>query len=290
MMLALTIVPQRAPLVVTHHSDVIRQRVTRAALHPFERWVYHRATRIFAASQAYVTGSSLLRTFGDKLDLLPMGIDLEAFLSPSKQALAERDRLRAQAQGEPLWLSVGRLVYYKGFHIALRALRELPGTLVVAGEGPEAGRLQDLASEAGLGERVRFVGHLGPDELVGAYHAATALLFPSNARSEAYGLVQVEAMASGCPVINTFIPSSGVSWVSRDEESGLTVPRDDAPRLAAAARRLLDSPPLRARLSEGARRRATAVFDAGAMAARSLKLYAKALAISREEQVMAEQG
>jgi rhamnosyl/mannosyltransferase len=121
-----------------------------------------------------------------------------------------------------------------------------------------------------------FAGYLDDDELAGAYRAANALWFPSNARSEAFGLSQVESMASGCPVLNTSVPHSGVSWVSVHDETGLTVPIDDAPAFARAARRLLDEPGLHARLAEGARRRAVQAFDHMVMARRSLELYARA--------------
>jgi rhamnosyl/mannosyltransferase len=109
--------------------------------------------------------------------------------------------------------------------------------------------------------------------IVPYYHAADAFWFPSNARSEAFGLVQVEAMASGCPVINTAIPDSGVSWVCPHEEGGLTVPMDDPVALAAAANRLLTEPGLRERLAEGARRRAVQEFDHRTMAERSIAIY-----------------
>ena len=103
-----------------------------------------------------------------------------------------------------------------------------------------------------LSDRVRWLGRATDDELVGAYLAATALWFPSNARSEGFGLVQVEAMANGCPVINTSIPASGVSWVCRHEQEGLTVPVNDPAAFAAAANRLVSEPDFRARLSAAA--------------------------------------
>ena len=88
-------------------------------------------------------------------------------------------------------------------------------------------------------------------------------------------------MASGCPVINTAIPHSGVPWVSRHEETGLTVPVDDPAAFAAAARRLLDEPGLRDRLAAGARARAIAEFQCEAMGRRSLALYSATLAAAR---------
>jgi rhamnosyl/mannosyltransferase len=130
----------------------------------------------------------------------------------------------------------------------------------------------------GLGDRVRFLGRMPHDEdVIAHYLAADAYWFPSNARSEAYGLVQIEAMASGCPVINTAIPHSGVPWVSRDGETGLTVPVNDPLAFAAAARRLLAEPGLRNRLAAGARLRACSEFHSRAMGHRSLALYSAML-------------
>jgi rhamnosyl/mannosyltransferase len=112
-------------------------------------------------------------------------------------------------------------------------------------------------------------------EIIPYYLAADAFWFPSVAKSEAFGLVQVEAMACGTPVINAAIPHSGVPWVrvSRHGETGLTVPVDDPSALAAAARRLMDEPGLRDRLGAAARARAAREFDHRVMARRSLALY-----------------
>ena len=142
--------------------------------------------------------------------------------------------------------------------------------------------LERLAARLDLKDRARFLGKVPRDEDLAAYYLASeAFWFPSNARSEAYGLVQVEAMASGCPVINTAIPHSGVPWVSRHEETGLTVPVDDPAAFAAAALRLLNEPGLRDRLAAGARARAIAEFHCDAMGSRSKELYSTTLAAAR---------
>ena len=147
------------------------------------------------------------------------------------------------------------MIYYKGFDNAIRALRDVPGTLTLVGGGPLLGPLRQLARRLGLADRVVFTGNLPHYlDIVPHYLAADAFWFPSNARSEAFGIVQVEAMASGCPVINTAIPHSGVSWVSPHEETGLTVPMDDPKALAAAAHRILEEPGLRDRLADAGRR------------------------------------
>jgi glycosyltransferase involved in cell wall biosynthesis len=272
MMLGVLACPAVRPLVVTYHSDIIRQRLLKHLIRPLEVAAYRRAARILPTSPAYAEGSDLLKRFADKVRPLPLGIDLTPFRDPSPAALAAEQDLK-QKYGSPLWLCVGRLIYYKGLRVAVDALRSVPGRLLVIGTGPMEGELRALAADLGVADRVAFHGHATADQVVGAYRAATALWFPSIARSEGFGLVQVEAMAAGCPVVNTAIPGSGVPWVCRHEQEGLTVPPGDPTALAAAADRLLREPGLRGALSLDGRRRAAAEFDHGAMAERSLAIY-----------------
>jgi rhamnosyl/mannosyltransferase len=278
MVLALLAARPAAPVVVTHHSDLIRQKVLGPLFRPIERLAYRRARSILATSPTYAAGSSTLRPYADRLDVLPHGIELPPYLDPSLEDRIAAGRLRERFPG-PLWLACGRLVYYKGLLNAIRALGLVAGTLLVVGEGPERARLEEEAGRLGVADRVHLLGPVA--RVVPYYLAATALWFPSNARSEAFGITQVEAMASGCPVINTTIPHSGVSWVSRHEETGLTVSPDDPVALATAAQRLLTEPRLLRRLGEGARARAIAEFGHGTMADRSLAIYRRILSGGR---------
>jgi rhamnosyl/mannosyltransferase len=272
MMLAVLACTRFRPLVITHHSDIVRQRLLKRAVGPLETAVYRRAARVLSTSPTYAAGSELLRRFGDKLTPVPLGLDLAPHLSPSPAARAHAEHFRERFPG-PVWLCVGRLIYYKGLHVALAALRDVPGTLVVIGTGPLEAELKAQALELGVADRVVWYGHASADELVGAYLAAAALWFPSVARSEGFGLVQVEAMASGCPVVNTAVPGSGVAWVCRHEREGLTVPVNDAAAFGRAAKRLLAEPRLRERLGAAGRERAAAEFDWRVMGRRSLDAY-----------------
>jgi rhamnosyl/mannosyltransferase len=274
--LVLCAVPRLPLLVITHQSDVVRQRVLRVAFKPVERRLCARAALLFASSEAYIEGSPLLSEFRDKVKVLPLGINLSAFEKPSAQAQQAAAEFR-ERHGDPLWLMVGRLIYYKGFDTALEALRGVTGRLLIVGTGPLEPMLRRRVAQFGLSERVTLAGHLDEESLVGAYRAATALWFPSNARSEAFGLTQVEAMASGCPVINTAVVGSGVPWVSPDGVTGLTIPVADAPALARAAQRLIEDPALRARLGAAGVARARAEFDRSTMVRRSVTYYAEAL-------------
>lgn len=279
MFMALAALPPFATLVVTHHSDVVKQRLLGKLFAPLERRVHSRTALVLSDSDAYVGGSTVLQGLGEKVRSLPLGLDLRPFLQPSAGAREWSARLRRES-GEPLWLAVGRLVYYKGLTTAIDALVRVPGRLLVIGRGPMEPHLRARAIERGVANRIDWLGNVDREQLVGAYGAATALWFPSNARSEGFGLVQVEAMASGCPVINTSVPHSGVSWVSRDGESGLTIPVGDHDALAAASRRLLEDPALRDRLSGLAVARARREFDDGVMARKSLELYEHAIEVS----------
>jgi glycosyltransferase involved in cell wall biosynthesis len=280
----------RRPLVISHHSDIIKQRLRRMIFRPIERKCYDRADLVLAMSPPYIEGSSVLKRCGGRLGVLPIGLDLSPFLDPAPEVAARGAALRRSLDG-PIWFSCGRLVYYKGLETAIRALASVPGTLLIAGDGPHRNRLERLSAGLGLGRRVRFLGRIPDDgDLIAHYLAADAFWFPSNARSEAFGLVQVEAMAAGCPVINTAIPGSGVPWVSRHEESGLTVPVDAPTAFAAAARRILEEPGLRTRLVAGARARAVAEFDHEAMGERSLALYRDMLAPARRAAALVGSG
>ncbi len=275
MLMALTMLRRTIPLVITHHSDVIKQKILKYGLRPFEHLVYHQSSKILTTSSQYIQGSKFLQLYRQRLSALPLGLDIEPYTQPHEKSLAYSRDLK-QKHGDTIWLAVGRLVYYKAYHIAIEALKRVQGKLVIIGVGPLESELKALARKLEVENRIVWLGHVNEHKLVGAYHAAKALWFPSNVRSEGFGLVQVEAMASGCPVINADICCSGVPWVSRHEKEGLTVPINDSVALAEAANRLLLEPGLRKRLVKASQTRAE-YFNHISMAERSLDIYDKVL-------------
>jgi glycosyltransferase involved in cell wall biosynthesis len=273
MVLALLAARPPQPVAVTYQSDIIRQRVRGLLFRPLERLAYRRVGSVLQTSPVYADGSRFLRRYRDRLDVLANGIELGPYLDPSPAHRSSAARIRASYRG-PIWLCAGRLVYYKGLHNAIRALPHVEGTLIIVGGGPLRASLEKEARRRDVAGRVVFTGNLPHYlDIVPYYLAADAFWFPSNARSEGFGIVQVEAMACGLPVINAAIPHSGVAWVSPHEETGLTVAVDDPVALANAANRLMGDPGLRRRLGAAARERATREFDHDVMAARSLEAY-----------------
>ena len=189
--------------------------------------------------------------------MIPYGLDPRAFPAP---AAADAGRTSAT----PTVLFVGRLVAYKGVDVLLRAMAGVPASLVVVGDGPLRGPLEALARELGVGGAVRFLGHVSDAERLEWYRRADLLVLPSVSRQEAFGMVQVEAMLAGRPVVSTALPT-GVPWVNRDGESGLVVPPRDVEQLRAALLRLCGDAALRSSLGAGARARALEHFTASRM-------------------------
>jgi glycosyltransferase involved in cell wall biosynthesis len=260
---------RRGPLVVTYHSDIVRQRVLGAAFSPILHRFLRGAHAILASSPDYAASSPVLRKHPDRVRIIPFGIRAEEFETADPEAVEE---IRAR-YGPGMVLGIGRLVYYKGFEYLVRAMVAVEGQLVILGDGPLRGALESLAAELGMGERVAFPGPVR--DLAPWYHAADVFALPAVARSEAFGIVQLEAMAAGTPVVNTRL-HSGVPFVSRDGETGITVPPGDPDALAAALRRLLAEPDLRERFGAAARERVRREFSLHRMVASTLAVYREA--------------
>jgi glycosyltransferase involved in cell wall biosynthesis len=266
-----------AALVVSWHSDIVRQRVLAQMLGPFERFMVRRAVALIASSPNYIDTSPVLKRNRAKCRVIPYGIDGAEFRPREAVAIAAIRR----RYGARLVLAVGRLVYYKGFEHLIRAMTNVRGHLLIVGDGPLRARLQAEATRGGVAARVTFLGNVTRAALLDYYQAADVFALPSVARSEAFGIVQLEAMASGVPVVNTRLPS-GVPFVSVDGETGLTVEPAAPAAFGAAINRLLDTPELRARYGAAARRRVSEHFSLAAMVDRTLGLYEEILADSAE--------
>jgi rhamnosyl/mannosyltransferase len=260
-------------LVVTYHSDIVRQRRLNALYGPLVERVLDRADAVLATTQNCLDQSAVLAPFKSKCRVVPYGIELSQY-ERSAVLDARAAELRALHRGRPVLLAVGRLIYYKGFEYAIRALQLVPGAdLVIVGEGPLRGELERLARTLGVADRVTFVGDVHNRDIPPYFLAADVYLLPSIAVSEAFGIVQIEAMAAGLPVVNTAL-ASGVPYVSRDGESGFTVEPANAEALARAVRQLLADEPLRKRFGDAGKARAHREFSKDVLSERLLAIYA----------------
>lgn len=247
--------PGNPPLVVTYHSDVVRQRVLLHVYGPLLGHTLDRAARIVATSPQYVDSSPFLRRRAARCVVIPLGVDAARFAHADAAQVAA---LRAR-YGQHLVLFVGRLRYYKGLHVLLDALPMVRGTLLIGGSGPERDRLVAQAARLGVAERVHFLGDVDDAGLPALYQAADLFVLPAHLRAEALGVAQIEALASGLPCVSTEL-GTGTSYVNCNGVTGLVVPPASPTALAGAIGALLADRDLRMRYGAAGRARVAALF------------------------------
>ncbi len=245
---------KKKPLAIWYHSDIVRQKIFYWLVYPF-LYLDLKATKvIFVSSRRLAEKSPLLKKFLNKCQVIPFGVDLSNYAQDYSLEVSS-----LKSQHGRFMLAVGRLVYYKGYQGLLEALKSAPGKLLIVGIGPLENKMKEYIKDNGLEDRVVIITSR-PDNLIPYYQACEFLVFPSNARSEAFGLVQIEAMACGKPVINTDLPT-GVPEVSLDGISGLTVPVGDGDKLSSAIKTLWENDELRIQLGHNAKQRTEEIYS-----------------------------
>jgi glycosyltransferase involved in cell wall biosynthesis len=263
--------------VMTYQSDIVRQRYLKIAYAPIMNQVLRRMDAILATSPNYIESSPVLNRFRNKCIAVPMGINTAPFLNVPIQAAAElRAHLLASAPaGTVLLLYVGVLRYYKGLNYLLEALPSIANArLAIVGRGPMEQVWKAQVQTLGLSDRVTFVGEIANRDLPPYYAACDIFVLPSSERSEAFGLVQLEAMASRKPVVTTEL-GTGTSFVTRDGVNGIVVQPRNPGALAQAIMRLIGDQALREALGAAGRARVLAEFTVDKMLARILEVYQK---------------
>jgi len=248
------IITRRTRLLVHWHSDVIDKSWLAYLTRPLEKALLYRADCIVATSQVYADSSLSLQPFSHKTKIVPIGVADPTHI-PGDDTLPPE--LEKRINGREIILAVGRLVPYKGFGVLLQAVPDLSSdsVVVIVGAGPLAEHLRHAIEAAGIADRVILAGRLSDDALKALYAKAALYCLPSLYRAEAFGVVLLEAMAHGLPIVATEIPGSGVSWVNQHGVSGLNVPVKAPVQLAAACNEILASVVLREKYAEGARQR-----------------------------------
>ena len=269
-LVAHALVRPSAKLVFWVHAEVVRpQWRYKLFYRPFLRRVLRLADRIVVASPPMIDHADELRPYRNKCIVIPYAIDPD---QQSAQVDLERVRAIRSERPGPLVLFVGRMVPYKGVDILLRALAGSTARAILVGDGPMRTAWEQLAHELGVADRVRFAGEASPEELAALYHACDLFVLPSVTKAEAFGLVQIEAMACRRPVISTQLPS-GVPWVNQHNVTGLVVPPGDVLSLRAAINRLCADSALRSQMGERGRARVVADFSLARIAEQTTALY-----------------
>jgi rhamnosyl/mannosyltransferase len=239
------------PLVVTWCADPANTRWAKLFLlfRPSLIRVLEMARKIVLIGPNLLEHSPTLQPYKQKCDVIPLAY------SPVRKT-EPVSTVRKFNQGRATILFVGKLRKYKGVKFLIRALQYLPDVrLRIVGSGEELSNLKRLTSKLGIDSRVTFLGNIPNEHIPVEYKNADIFVLPSIDGSEAFGIVQAEAMSYGLPVINTDLPSS-VPFVSINEVTGITIPPGDPVALASAIRKLCDDPVFYEKCSYNALQRA----------------------------------
>lgn len=265
-------IPRKSRLLVHWHSDVINKGFLGKLLRPLESALLRRANKIIATSQVYADASETLAPFKRKITVVPIGVP-DAKHQGSDSELPPT--LEKKIGNKKIILAVGRLVPYKGFEVLIQAAQQLTkdSVIVIVGGGPLQEELQQAVELGGVNNCVFLAGRLSDAALHALFERATIYCLPSTYRAEAFGVVLLEAMAYGLPIVASNIPGSAVPWVNQHGLTGFNIPVGDANALADACNRILASEELRTRLSQGARKRFLSEFTEDISVKRTLLTY-----------------
>ncbi|MDE5556663.1 MAG: glycosyltransferase [Ruminococcus sp.] len=257
--LALLLSGYSGKVIVSWHSDIVKQKKLLMLYKPLMKYLLDRADCILVATEGHIMGSEFLPKYHHKCRILPYGITPENYLNIKKIPFLTEKATNPESVKV---FFTGRLVYYKGVDVLIRAFRKVKDNceLFIAGTGTLESELKKNVQEYGLNDRVHFLGFLPEEQLKQAFSDCDIFVLPSVERSEAFGIVQLEAMIYGKPVINTNLPS-GVPCVSVHEKTGITVMPYNTHELAHAINILRKNKSLREKMGQNAQKRVLDYFN-----------------------------
>ena len=267
--LALRLSGYKGRVILHWHSDILKQKAILAAYKPLQSWLIRRAERIVGTTPVYVAQSQALQGVQEKVTYVPIGIDPIVY-DPEKAT-----EIQARYPGKKIIYSLGRLVPYKGYTYLIQAGQYLPDDyiILIGGKGPLQESLQAEINSLHLQEKVKLLGFVADEDHAALYGAAKVFVMSSVMKTEAFGIVQIEAMSTGTPVVATKIPESGVSWVNEDGVSGRNVEPADPKALADAILAICGNEETYATFSQGARERFNSLYQYDKMIKKIITVY-----------------
>lgn len=250
--LAAAQLPSQTGLVVYWHADIVGFSLLGKLVTPAINAALRRADKIIVSHEATAEHSPFLTQFRDKWAVVPYCTEIDYWATCSTEESVRVQQLRKNYPR--LIVGTGRLVPYKGYRNLITAIKDIDAQLILVGEGELKSELEELAHELGVADRVKLVGRVSRSEIKSYLHAARLFAFPSVTSAEAFGIVQLEAMAAGLPIVNTSLPTA-VPHIARDDREAITVPVNDVLALKAAIEKILDDPALASRLGDAGRKR-----------------------------------
>jgi rhamnosyl/mannosyltransferase len=256
----------KAKIVASYHAEIVRSPIVGRSYRTFLRAFWRRVDTVIVASPPMLDAPDLAPV-RDRAVVVPYGIDPDEW--SGRPALA--DRIRERYPG-PVVFFMGVLRHYKGVHVLVEAMRDVDATLLVAGDGPERSEVDEAIERFGVGNKVHMLGAIPNEQRVAYMHAADVFVLPAVNRAEAFGIVLLQAMAAGTPVVSTEL-GTGTSWVNVDAQTGLVVEARDARALARAIARLVSDDERRAAYGRAAQQRVRDHFTLDRMFASLREIY-----------------
>jgi rhamnosyl/mannosyltransferase len=260
----------RARRVVTYHADIVNRDGLARAYRPLITRMLAGCDAVVATSQPYIDSSPVLSRLPRRPHAIPLGIDPASYPDPDPARVAA---WRARV-GTGIFLFLGVLRYYKGLDVLAAASRNVAGTTVVVGDGPERPRLAALARNR---PDLVLTGYLSDADKMALLQLARAVVLPSIQRAEAFGMSLLEGAMAGRALVSTAL-GTATDRVNRHGETGLVVPPGDADALAGAMQGLAAEPERAAAFGRAARARFDALYTGRAMGAAYGRLYRTLLA------------
>ena len=260
-------------LVVWWHCDFEKYKKWIPVYDPLVKHTLKKADRILVSSKRNIKNSKVLLPYRKKCSVIPFCVSKEYL----DRGMAHASDAHVK-KGQVSILFIGRLVWYKGCDVLLRAfamLKQKNCRLVLVGGGPLEEKLKALAVSLNL-ENVEFTGMVSEEEKIRRIEACDFLVLPSVSKAEAFAVVQIEAMAFGKPVINTALPS-GVPCVSVDKVTGTTVMPGNIRELAKAMEELVEDEKLRRKYGANAVKKVHKEYTRKVMEIRLREVFLKLL-------------
>lgn len=255
------------PALLTYHSDIVRQQLLLSFYAPLMNRFLDSVDHIVCTSENYQKTSKNLQNRKHKTSIIPIGLNEDSYPAVDTDVL----RTMREKFGENFFLFVGVLRYYKGLHILLQAMVDMPFSVVIVGKGPNRTQFEDQAKELRL-TNVKFAGYISDEEKVALYSLSCGVVFPSHLRSEAFGVTLLEGAMYGRPLISAEA-GSGTSHVNAHGETGLVVKADDADELKQAMKKIYFEPELAKTFGDNARKRFEKLFSGHAMGEAYVDVY-----------------
>jgi rhamnosyl/mannosyltransferase len=270
----------KIPWVIHWHADVVASNIDKrlaiaySAYRPFEQRLLAKAETVIATSARYLESSIPLNSWHEKSQVIPLGLDPERLGLPEQKTVQKMELLWENKKKSFRVLAIGRLTYYKGHDVLIRALAKTENIqLVIVGEGEQRQELERLVAELKLQEKVVLSGLLSEADLQALLVSCDCCCLPSIERTEAFGLVLLEAMRYGKAIIAADVPGSGMGWVVQDEVTGLLFPVGDVAALAGLMSCLSEEPEKNSALGMAGKLRFDESFHIDRIAEKTRELY-----------------